>query len=385
MYLKLKGYEKNQVAEFFGDIAPNYVKIYLRDGGEEVAEVLQEIKFLKDNNIIGVAVEITEGILNNDIYKKVSDKLFKKLEKESKEVLTEILEDLKIQVEELKKNNAGLNSLIKLKEDKKPELVHEKFTQICNLINNDFNVFLVGPAGTGKSTIVEQVAEFLKLEIYYNNSVQNSFDILGYYDANSKFIETEFYKAFTKGGIYFLDEVDTAAPDALIVLNTAIANKKIAFACGTFIAHENFKVVMGANTFGFGATSQYIGRNALDGATLDRFIKIDFNYSEIIELSIIENNQDFYEVFKNLREKMYKNELICSTRALKSIYKLLKMYKNNIITFAEIENLIFYGVLFGGISKNQIQNLELYKLETSSLNVSYETEIFMQIINNNIN
>jgi hypothetical protein len=43
------------------------------------------------------------------------------------------------------------------------------------------------------------------------------------------------------------------------------------FACGMVEKHENFHCITAANTCGNGATLEFIGRNAIDGATMNRF------------------------------------------------------------------------------------------------------------------
>jgi cobaltochelatase CobS len=51
--------------------------------------------------------------------------------------------------------------------------------------------------------------------------------------------------------------------------------------------HPDFVTVACANTFGGGATSQYVGRNPIDAATLDRFFFVTIPYDEGLEASFI--------------------------------------------------------------------------------------------------
>jgi cobaltochelatase CobS len=44
-----------------------------------------------------------------------------------------------------------------------------------------------------------------------------------------------------------------------------------------------------ANTYGMGASAQYVGRSALDGATLDRFVRLTWGYDEALELKLCGN------------------------------------------------------------------------------------------------
>lgn len=73
--------------------------------------------------------------------------------------------------------------------------------------------------------ICQQVAEALGLDFYFTNAVTQEYKLTGFIDANGNYQETQFYKAFTKGGLFFLDEMDASIPETLIILNAAIANR----------------------------------------------------------------------------------------------------------------------------------------------------------------
>jgi hypothetical protein len=59
------------------------------------------------------------------------------------------------------------------------------------------------------------------------------------------------------------------------------------FPDGCIQRHPDFRVVAGANTFGTGADRQYVGRNQLDAASLDRYAVIDWGYDEALEASLV--------------------------------------------------------------------------------------------------
>jgi hypothetical protein len=48
-------------------------------------------------------------------------------------------------------------------------------------------------------------------------------------------------------------------------------------------AHENFRLVATGNTYGTGGDRQYVGRQTLDSATLDRFVVMDVEIDEDLE------------------------------------------------------------------------------------------------------
>lgn len=67
------------------------------------------------------------------------------------------------------------------------------------------------------------------LDFYFTNAVSQEYKLTGFIDANGKYQETQFYKAFTQGGLFFLDEMDASIPEVLVILNAAIANRYFDF------------------------------------------------------------------------------------------------------------------------------------------------------------
>lgn len=183
------------------------------------------------------------------------------------------------------------------------EVFHSKFEMIKTCVENKIPVYLAGPAGSGKNHTLEQVAKALGLEFYFTNSVQQEYKLTGFIDAGGKFHETEFYKAFTNGGLFFLDEMDASIPEVLVLLNAAIANGYFEFPNGKVTAHEDFRVVAAGNTVGSGADEAYTGRMVLDQATLDRFAIIEFGYDLKIELTLAKGNADLVNFIEDLRKQ----------------------------------------------------------------------------------
>lgn len=202
-------------------------------------------------------------------------------------------------------------------------IFHEQFDNILKIVSRDVPLMLVGPAGSGKNHTLEQVAEALELDFYFTNAITQEYTLKGFIDANGTFHETEFYKAFTKGGLFFLDEMDASIPEALIILNAAISNRYFDFPNGRVNAHEDFRVVAAANTVGTGASSEYVGRSQLDAATLDRFVQITFDYDAQVE-SQLAVNEDLYKFIIGLRKAIKKADIryIVSMRATINASKL---------------------------------------------------------------
>ena len=199
---------------------------------------------------------------------------------------------------------------------------HEKFEQILTQVQLDEPIMLIGPAGSGKNVCISQVAEALGQHMYYTNNASNEFKLTGFIDAGGNYRDTEFYKAFKNGGIFFLDEIDNSDPSALIVINSALANGYMAFPHETIDRHPDFRIIAAANTWGKGADLEYVGRNALDAATLDRFDNIFFDYDTKLEQALYPSDEvlEFMWAFRNA---VYQSRIphIVSTRGIGKVYK----------------------------------------------------------------
>ena len=210
---------------------------------------------------------------------------------------------------------------------------HEAFGLILPAIKAGVNVFLVGPAGSGKTTCVSQVAECLRLKFYFNGAIQSEYKLTGFRDAHGKVHRTAFREAFENGGVYLFDEIDASQPAALLAFNAALANGIFDFPDRTIRKHRDFRCVAAANTWGKGATLEYVGRNALDGATLDRFAMVEMNYDHRLEreiaLSASNSNpelaQAWLEVVWAAREAAQEHQIrhIISPRATKDGLSLM--------------------------------------------------------------
>lgn len=203
-------------------------------------------------------------------------------------------------------------------------VTHEKFKDILQMVQLDIPVYLTGKAGTGKNVICQQIAKAMNLDFYFTNAVTQEYKLTGFIDANGKYHKTQFYEAFTKGGLFFLDEMDASVPETLIVLNAAIANRYFDFPVGRVKANPNFRVIAAGNTLGTGADRNYTGRYSLDRASLDRFAMVEIDYCKEIEESITGSNTDLVKFAHEFRKAADKSniECLCTYRALSVISKL---------------------------------------------------------------
>ena len=206
------------------------------------------------------------------------------------------------------------------------EVLHEKFDTILKFVKQNEPVFLVGEAGTGKNYICKQVAKALGLKFYFSNAVTQEYKLTGFTDAMGKYQESEFYKAFKNGGLFMKDEIDASIPEVLVILNAAIANRYFDFPApiGYVEAHPDFRVVAAGNTIGQGASYTYVGRNQLDGASLDRFAMVNIDYDINIETRCANNDIELVNFIREVRRvaKERKIMLIVSYRSITRIAKM---------------------------------------------------------------
>jgi len=168
---------------------------------------------------------------------------------------------------------------------------HAVFEKVLRALSVRENVYLVGPAGSGKTTIASQVAKALNIPFYSTGAVGMAYQLQGFINAEGKYMETDLYRAYVNGGVFLFDEIDASSAQALLAFNAIAANDLAAFPCGTVKRHEDFVIIAAANTFGNGADAQYVGRAQLDAATLDRFAFVPMDYDEKLELAIASNDE----------------------------------------------------------------------------------------------
>lgn len=226
------------------------------------------------------------------LLKNVEKEVHTTIKKECDDYATSLLktvEDAKEEVRQMAKTGPLL-VVKELKKHKVEGLKHKSLNTLITLASVGQNVLLVGPAGTGKTKSAEQAAEALglKFSCISVGSQTSKSDLLGYMNAEGKYVSTVFRDAYENGGLFCMDEIDAGNSNVLIVLNSALSNGICSFPDKIVKMHPDFRFVGTANTYGNGADRTYVGRNTLDGATLDRFTVIDWEVDQDLEKRLVE-------------------------------------------------------------------------------------------------
>ena len=167
---------------------------------------------------------------------------------------------------------------------------HDALPDVLRWLSADVPVYLVGPAGSGKTTLAQQCAEALGCEFYFSGAVVGAHQLTGYMTPAGVYVSTALRRWWNNGGVFLLDEIDGSDPRAIVAVNAMLdlaARPLVTWPDGvTSKAHPDCRLIVSANTVGAGATSDYVGRFRLDAASLSRFAQVAVDYSAKVEGAI---------------------------------------------------------------------------------------------------
>jgi hypothetical protein len=177
-----------------------------------------------------------------------------------------------------------------------PGLHHKLFPDLLQVIaartaaGKPLNIWIAGPAASGKTSAAMKVAEALDRRFYGNGAVTFAEQLFGFIDAHGVYHTTAFRNAYEHGGVYVFDDTDGSDANATTAFNMGLENGVCPFPDRMVERHPDCVIIATANTWGSGATADYVGRNKLDGAFLDRFgVKLPWDYDVALESAISGN------------------------------------------------------------------------------------------------
>ena len=217
------------------------------------------------------------------------------------------------------------------------------------------SLWLSGPTGCGKSSIVEQIANRFNwplMKVTASPEMDISTQVGGLRihsdpltgDTKTAFVLGPLALAYKYGMVYLLDEYDQLESSCANAFNTVLEGGTLIIAeTGEVIRkHENFRFVATANSIGQGDTSgMYGGVKMQNTANLDRYMFVNTTYmAEDIEMNIIKKYipeatvaLKFVKIANQIRKQFIGTEMssddvsdpnlsrlsvTCSTRSLKA-------------------------------------------------------------------
>lgn len=152
------------------------------------------------------------------------------------------------------------------------------------------NIMLSGPTGSGKTHAVEQCAAALGLEFYSNGAISQDYQLIGFRDAAGTYHETPLRKAFGRPAVYLFDEFDSSDNSPMLCIAAVMANSGFHFPDEFVPRHDDCIIIAAGNTWGNGATADFVGRNKIDAAIRSRFpVRIAWDYDEKLEIAMSGN------------------------------------------------------------------------------------------------
>jgi predicted ATPase with chaperone activity len=235
----------------------------------------------------------------------------------------EVLNILKAELQKLKPTNikiAGRNAIGVVE-----GYTHKLLKDAIFLCEQERQLMMVGPAGSGKTTLASQVSKAFKIPFYSIScsAGMSEAHLLGRMLFDGTYVPSDFITAYEKGGVFLFDEIDAADSNTLLVVNSALANGYVSVPNRKdnprATRHEDFICVVAGNSWGNG-TNTYQGRGYLDAAFLDRFSisKLEIEYDTVLESQLVGDQQEVLKRFHQIRDIVVKQRLkrIVSTRSI---------------------------------------------------------------------
>lgn len=190
---------------------------------------------------------------------------------------------------------------------------------------------IVGPTGSGKSTMAKQAAEAMNLPYgsFSCNLEASKSELIGFQNLNG-YVESNFLYFYENGGVFLIDEYDAMSASISVVLNSVFDRSgriSVPNRVGNPVAvkHPQFYCILAGNTWGSGSV-EYQGRDMQDAAFLDRFkmCRLYVDYDENVERNIAGGH---YSWLMKIREFM-KNHVDNEKFSTRSVYDASVLLSN---------------------------------------------------------
>ena len=298
------------------------------------------------------------------------------------------------------------------------EAVHEKLPDLIGVLNSECWPALVGPTGSGKTLGVMQCAKILKVDIVCIKQMTRIIaphDLIGYMDAEGHYRKGAWtdaiigYKYESASGApdklvstpawIVVDEMDNANENIIMILK-AIQTKRIAMPYGMQDINPRLQVIATMNTYGTGATREYVGRCAQDAALLNEFQFIDWGYDTSFEWELLQKLHASYtdpgkykledfrrllDMFIAMRAKADNNKVRCiiATRNVINVAKMLVANPTWPVSKA-LQMSIFKGLKEDEIKRMECPEIWTTKHHTTKPNVTDRRRPELQRLGSNI-
>lgn len=262
---------------------------------EDLDQIVQTREKIKDLNLDNIASEVSKNVHGiRNAAERVSGQI---------NVLADLIEE--------QKNNIIPKHINVIYKDREISVVgkHFKYPKLLNYIANRKDVWVNGPAGSGKTTAIKQAADELEMPFYAQQLSQLSLksELTGYRDLMDKSgVMTPFWEAYKNGGVFFGSEFDNWAPSVVTSVNVALANGYYPFPTETIKRHPDFVMAVDGNTIGLGAENHYVTSRAVSGASRDRFRFLHWPIDEELEFLMVPKKYEFWVKFVQNCRKLAK-------------------------------------------------------------------------------
>lgn len=222
-------------------------------------------------------------------------------------------------------------------------------------------LLLTGPTGSGKSSLVLQIAARLNWPIYQTTGHEHMefVDPIGRTvilpDGSMGYQYGPLSKAYKFGGLFLMDEQDMISPGASVGFNGVIQGEPLTIPENggeVIYPHPDFRFVATGNTTGNGDQCSYLGASRQNIAFMDRFWSLHVGYMEPeAEKALLkactpqseDHIEKFVEVANQVRELHMadKIEIPFSTRVLIRWVKIVPFFY---AVSADNENPLHYAL-----------------------------------------